>query len=255
LTSNAIKRGSELRTGKALVQAAGPSSAPMVAEVNLRSEQVAEQKARAPSRKSIDQRNRIMDAAFECFSTFGYDSASTREIAKRAGASHTKVLYHFSSKENLWIATMETAISNYINRMETDLNDAPKISSSESLRIFIRDFVLFSAQYPGVHRILSMESTQGSDRLDWLIERYIRKHFNTVRDLIRLGQIEGEVRDGDPVRLYYLIISAGAAPFTLSWEYRALTGRDVFSEAEVYQTIGFIYSVIFSHSDETTKKA
>lgn len=203
---------------------------------------------RVTSQRSLDQRNTIMHAAFECFSVLGYDNASTRAIAERAGASHTKVLYHFGSKEQLWIATMDKAIGDYVSKIESDLGDVSQRSASESLRVFIRDFVLFSAEFPGVHRILSMESTQGSNRLDWLIERYLRNHFNTVRDLIRLGQIEGTVREGDPARLYYHIISAGAAPFTLSWEYKALTGRDVFSEAEIYQTIGFIYSVIFCDS-------
>ena len=245
----AVERVSEIPESGAIVEKARAVTAPALSTVTPVFANKNNSKGRAASKRSVDQRDRIMNAAFECFSAYGYDSASTREIAKRAGASHTKVLYHFSSKESLWLATMEKSIGNYINRMETDLNGVPTTSASEALRVFIRDFVLFSAAYPGVHRILSMESTQGTERLNWLIDRYIRKHFNTVRDLIRLGQIEGEVRDGDPVRLYYLIISAGAAPFTLSWEYRTLTGRDVFSEAEVYQTIGFIYSVIFSRTD------
>ena len=200
---------------------------------------------RTLSRKGVDQRDRIMRAAFECFSALGYDNTSTRAIAERAGASHTKVHYHFGSKEDLWMATLDKAIGEYIDKIEEDLGTIAQSSPGEALRVFIRDFVRFSAEFPGVHRIMSMESTQGTHRLEWLIERYLRKHFNTVCNLIRLGQIEGTVRNGDPARLYYHIISAGAAPFTLSGEYMELTGRDVFSEAEIYQTIGFIYSVIF----------
>ncbi|HEY2464886.1 MAG TPA: hypothetical protein VGI32_12590, partial [Steroidobacteraceae bacterium] len=33
--------------------------------------------------------------------------------------------------------------------------------------------------------------------------------------------------------MYYLIIDVGGTPFTLRTEYKALTGRDVFSEAEI----------------------
>ncbi len=222
------------------------------AEVLERSHKPAKRKAPRPkserrtlSRKGVDQQAQIMRAAFECFSEFGYDNASTRVIADRAGASHTKVLYHFGSKEELWFATMDKSIGEYVEMIEVDLNAVAQNGPGEALRVFIRDFVRFSAEFPGVNRIMSMESTQGTPRLDWLVERYLRKHFDTVCNMIRLGQIEGTVRDGDPARLYYLIISAGAVPFTLSGEYKALTGRDVFSEAEIYQTIGFIYSVIF----------
>lgn len=210
---------------------------------------------RTLSRKGMDQRAQIMQAAFDCFSAVGYDNASTRAIAERAGASHTKILYHFGSKEDLWVATMDKAIGDYIDKIEADLGAVAQNSPGEALRVFIRDFVSFSAEFPGVHRIMSMESTQGTGRLDWLVERYLQKHFNTICNLIRLGQIEGTVRDGDPARLYYLIISAGAAPFTLSGEYLALTGRDVFSEAEIYQTIGFIYSVIFVDQPSGKRKS
>jgi hypothetical protein len=42
-----------------------------------------------------------------------------------------------------------------------------------------------------------------------------------------------------------MIIGAGGTLFTLSSEYKALTGRDVFSEAEIYQTIAFIFDIVF----------
>ena len=57
--------------------------------------------------------------------------------------------------------------------------------------------------------------------------------------------MEGSVRQCDPARLYYLIIGAGGTPFTLKTEYKALTGRDVFSEAEVLRNIAFIYEIVF----------
>jgi TetR/AcrR family transcriptional regulator len=196
-------------------------------------------------RHSNAQKAKILKAAFECFHALGFEGATTRQIAQLAKTSHTAVLYHFKSKDQLWIATTETAIAEYINTIRESLDNRDNLSAREALQTFIREFVRFSAKSPGVHRILSMESAQGSQRLKWIIDHYLRDHFRIVRDLIRRGQSENAVRDGDPARLYYFILSAGSAPFTLSSEYQALTGRDVFSETEIYQTIGFIYDMVF----------
>lgn len=198
-----------------------------------------------PSERGARQREKILEAAFHCFNTVGFDGATTRAIAHGAGISHTAVLYHFKSKDQLWIATMEMAIADYIRTIREGLAASSDILAKEALQTFIKEFVRLSAKSPGVHRMLSMESTQGTSRLDWIIENYLRDHFTIIRDLIRRGQAEGSVREGDPARLYYFILSAGSAPFTLSSEYKALTGRDVFSETEIYQTIGFIYDIVF----------
>jgi hypothetical protein len=64
--------------------------------------------------------------------------------------------------------------------------------------------------------------------------------------MIRRGQAEGSIRQCDAARLYYLIIGAGGTPFTLATEYKALTGRDVFSEAEILRNIAFIYEIAFT---------
>jgi hypothetical protein len=53
------------------------------------------------------------------------------------------------------------------------------------------------------------------------------------------------VRECDSARLYYLIIAVGGTPFTISTEYKALTGRDVFSEAEILRNIAFMYELVF----------
>jgi TetR/AcrR family transcriptional regulator len=200
---------------------------------------------RRRSTRGESQRAKILQAAFECFHSVGFDAATTRQIAQQTKCSHTAVLYHFNSKEELWIATMEMAIAEYINTIRNNFEGRDNLTAKEALQTFIREFVRFSAKSPGVHRMLSMESTQGTSRLDWIIDHYLRDHFTIIRDLIRRGQVEHSVREGDPARLYYFILSAGSAPFTLSSEYQALTGRDVFSETEIYQTIGFIYDMVF----------
>lgn len=198
------------------------------------------------SKRGEEVRERILTAALECFGAFGFEGTSTRAVAERADVTHTLVLYHFQSKDQLWIATMEAALAKYADAINENLDQTGERSAKDTLAKFIEQFVRMSARQPQIHRILTAEGNQATPRLEWIVENFIRWHFTTIRDVIRRGQVEGTVRECDPARLYYLIIGAGGTPFTLSTEYKAMTGRDVFSEAEILRNIAFIYEIVFT---------
>lgn len=213
--------------------------------------QPAQRRAAAPkgktrARRGDDVRRRVLTAALECFGAFGFEGTSTRAVADRAGVTHTLVLYHFTSKDLLWIATMDDALSGYMERVDSLLEETASHGAAKSLAAFIELFVRLSAAAPQVHRILTMESNQGTERLQWVIDKFLRRHFALIRELILRGQLEGKVRAGDPARIYYHIIGAGGTPFTISTEYKELTGRDIFSETEILRTIAFILEIVFT---------
>ena len=202
-------------------------------------------KPRRTTRRGREVRGRILQAALDCFSVFGFDGTSTRAVADRAEVTHTLVLYHFHSKDQLWIAAMDSALATYTGTITEYLDRAKNETAAEALRGFIEQFTRMSAEHPEVHRILTMESNQETSRLNWVLDHYLRAHFEKVTGLIRDGQREGAVRQCDPARLYYMIIGASGTPFTLPTEYKALTGRDVYSQTEVLRNIAFLYELVF----------
>lgn len=196
-------------------------------------------------KRGDDVRERVLSAALHCFSAFGFEGTSTRDVASRADVTHTLVLYHFQSKEQLWYAAFEHALDPYMKALEPIFASTEERSAAETLGKFIETFVRQSALKPQIHSIMSNEGTTNSDRLYWIIDHFLRDHFKAVCDLIRRGQAEGSVRQCDPARLYYMIIlSAGTLP-TVATEYRELTGRNVASDAEILRNIAFIYEIVF----------
>jgi AcrR family transcriptional regulator len=204
-----------------------------------------EKRKRNSQKRGDDVRERVLQAALECFGAFGFEGASTRAVADRAGVSHTLVLYHFGSKDDLWTATMAGALDGYIKSVAENLDNADERPAAEVLKRFIEQFVRLSAEFPQIHRIMTMEGNQNTTRLHWLIDNYLRDHFGRVRDVIKTAQNDGAVRDCDAARLYYYIIGGGGTLFTLSTEYLQLTGRNVFSEAEIFRNIAFLYDTVF----------
>lgn len=63
--------------------------------------------SRGAASRSTSRREALFDAVIESVGINGYDRASLRDIAARAGMTHAGLLNHFASKEELLIAAIE----------------------------------------------------------------------------------------------------------------------------------------------------
>jgi AcrR family transcriptional regulator len=79
-----------------------------------------------------DARLRILRAGLEVFATEGYEGASTRLLARRAGVNLPAIQYYFGSKEGLYEAVVDQIASRMESRMapvtaeiEAALGDPP----------------------------------------------------------------------------------------------------------------------------------
>lgn len=188
-------------------------------------------------------RNRILQSALKCFAEYGFKGATTRMIAQGAGVTPPLVLYHFATKENLWIETVHQALEEYLAHIEDIVARNVNKPARLALEEFIAHFIEFSSKNPEIHRIMSMQA-QAEDRTRRILNEYVGPYFRSICDLIRRGQFEGSVRNGDPARIFYQIISSGTI-FSIAYEYFELTGRDVFAKSEIYQTISHVMQTVF----------
>lgn len=194
-------------------------------------------------RKSDRARERILAAALDCFGERGFEGTRTQIVATRAGVAKALLGYHFHSKENLWVCAVEHALAGYLGEVER-IDKAP-FPAGHRLRDIITAFAQMSARRPAIFRILTMEGSQNTARLDEIIDRCLRRHYVLVRDLIREGQAEGTVRQCDPARLYYLIISTAGFPANVAKEYQAMTGRNPSAAGEIATNLALLGQLVF----------
>jgi AcrR family transcriptional regulator len=64
------------------------------------------------ARSADATRERLVDAALDAFGLNGFDGASTRDIARRAGANLAAIPYHFGGKEGLHRAVAAHIVEN-----------------------------------------------------------------------------------------------------------------------------------------------
>jgi TetR/AcrR family transcriptional regulator len=194
----------------------------------------------------LDGRARILAAALQVFATTGFEGSSLREIAAHAGLQHQLVVYHFKTKDALWREVVssifeqsqrERQLSYWASRVEVQ-------GAADALREMLRAFALFTARRPELQRLLSFEGQADSERLDWLIETYIRPLYEISVAAIRAAQRAGVARAGDPGRLHYAVIGVITTSLVFSKEYQRMTGLDPFLPAEVEQSVELACGVL-----------
>jgi TetR/AcrR family transcriptional regulator len=188
---------------------------------------------------------RILQEALEAFATSGFDGASARQIAKEAGVSLSLLLYHFTTKEELWKAVFEDIFkkgSTAAIIQEEHVGQAP---AAEQLKVVIEHIVQIFAMHPALHRLMTLEGHKLTDRLVWMFDTYLKKDFRDICNLVEAAQKEGKVHMVDPERLRFAIIALAAVPFSVSAEYEYVTKRNPFSPSEIRNSVEFINRLVF----------
>ena len=202
-------------------------------------------RAKGVRRRQPEQvRERILSAALSVFAARGFEGATMQLIATQSGASLPLIVYHFKSKEKLWQAVIENAVSAFDKHIEKATKKSNGSSATEQLREVIEAMVRVSVTFPEFRRILETEAYAMTPRLQWIGENFALRHHEIITRLIKNAQDEKQVVDIDPHRLSYVITDM-ATLSSNGAEYEYLTGRDPRSNDEVEACIQAINKLVF----------
>lgn len=180
---------------------------------------------RREQQRATETREKIIESAEHEFANLGYEGASTREIARRAGVQHTMISYHFSSKDGLWQAVLDKLSGTFIELQRTRLEGLRGVDPKTQLRLLLEEFIRYSAANLNLHKIMTMAAASSSQRLDAIVSDYLASYFEMIANLIREVQDKGGFVQGDPNHLHYLFIGAATRIFMQSTEVARVTGR------------------------------
>jgi TetR/AcrR family transcriptional regulator len=215
-----------------------PKTKPRAARKRVRAE-------RRPQQRSLDTRERLVDAALQEFATHGFDGATTREIARRAGVALAALPYHFTTKEALWRAAADRIFALLSETFRARFSGLEGVDLTTRLRLILRDFVRFAAAHPELHRFMVQEGMRKSPRLAWLVETHVRPMYDAVRAMVEAAQREGMAPIGRPEHLHYMLIGAASSAYALSAEFELLTGETANQEALVADHVAALERMFF----------
>ena len=197
-----------------------------------------------------EARARIIAAALTLFASRGFEGASMPQIAKLANASVPLLVYHFQNKESLWEATIEKSVDQFDDRLNNLIQQ--KDSATETLRQIIIALVQASTEFPEFHRLMLLESHEDTPRLDWLCHRFAKKHHKTMIKIVKNAQQEGTVCMVDPERLLHAIVGM-ATISSQAAEFKKISRKNLFSDAEIKKTIATIEQLVFISSFDSRR--
>jgi AcrR family transcriptional regulator len=184
--------------------------------------------ARGPQREvpppggtcGITTRERILLAAAHLYALHGYEGASIRAIAERAGVTKPLIFYHFASKERLFSSLLREAVDR-CDRVNASAESLAGPAETR-LRLFLERHVELARKVPALYAFAYDVFTKPQVLpLDFDYKAKGEEIFNRLARLIAEGQKRNELRSVDPVTV------AAAVLATLHMHAQAVLSRRI----------------------------
>ncbi|MCS1352719.1 TetR/AcrR family transcriptional regulator [Mechercharimyces sp. CAU 1602] len=133
------------------------------------------------SHETIEQ---IYIAAVEVFAESGFDQAKMDVIAKRAGVAKGTIYYHFTSKEELFVAMMDQGLEALTDRVRR------RIASKPSARMKIEKLIYTQIEFFFEHNKfarLLLSEVWGSAKRQHDFRMHIREYVALIEEVLILG--------------------------------------------------------------------
>lgn len=165
-----------------------------------------------------------MEAAVAAFGELGFDAASTREIARRAGVEQGLLTYHFKNKDVLWRTAADRVFGALREGVQEQLTASQAVSARQRARQAIRAYVQTMATHPEFFRFIVDQGHRFDERTEWLVETHIRPAYETMKQF-GLLQVAGDDEQKLPHALFALL-GASTLIFSVPANCKLLTGVD-----------------------------
>jgi AcrR family transcriptional regulator len=172
----------------------------------------------------------ILQSALETFSERGFEGASTRAVAAKAGVNHGMIRHIYQSKEELWRAAIAFMFERANVAMSQAFADLPLRQRFEArTRLYVR----YCAEHPEHARLMIQLSAVASPPLSPEVEQFSRTRHRGIMNDIRLLKQEGALPNVDSSSLLLSFVAACQMIYLLAAEIKANSDRNVFAPEAV----------------------
>lgn len=140
-------------------------------------------------------KKRIIAGALKMFAEFGMQGARLEQIAEHAATTKRMVVYHFTSKENLYIDVLEL-VYQQIRQHETGLNLATLAPEQAMIRLVEESFDYHTA-HPDFIRLVCSENLLRGRYISQSarIQALNKSALDVLDDILNRGRANGLFRD------------------------------------------------------------
>lgn len=187
-------------------------------------------------RSSLRGEQAILEAAEYLFAEKGFDAVSMSAIANLANTSKPNIYHHFKSKNDLYLAVMNTA-AQYSSALLDELADAPGTFQTKLSAFAAGQLGSIMRHKLRTQLILREALSGGSESGRDIAKHVVGESFSRLVAMIRQGQQEDEFRaDIDPTLAAFMIVSANIFFFQSAPVMQHIPGVQFTKDADSYLT-------------------
>ncbi len=183
----------------------------------------------------IQARNReaILDAALEVFSTFGFRGATLDQIAEVAGMSKPNMLYYFGSKEVIHATLLAGLLDTWLDPLRA-LD--PKGDPVAEIVAYVHRKLEMSRLYPRESRLFANEILQGAPRIMDALTGDLKTLVDEKSAVLQGWAAERRIADLPPHHLIFSIWAMTQHYADFEVQVRAVLGpeHDPYAEADAF---------------------
>ena len=146
--------------------------------------------------EKADKKGSILEAAEKLFSELGYEGASTRQIAKEAGANMAMINYYFGSKEGVFMEIMGQRVQDFKHQLH-EIKEA-KVTTMEKLLLVVERYASRILCNLTFHKMMHRElSLPQRPEMFTTIKSAMLENMHVIETIINDGIEEGTFRKVD----------------------------------------------------------
>lgn len=107
------------------------------------------------TRRRLESRRRLLDAAEDLFVDLGYDRTRPQDIARHAGVATGTFYLHFRDKEDVFLAFADRAQERMLGDCAAQLEGV--VGVTRRLRVFLRAMLEHAGRHPGVLQVAFLD--------------------------------------------------------------------------------------------------
>ncbi len=145
---------------------------------------------------------RILAAALDLFSRFGFRGTTIDQIAERAAMSKSNLLYYFRSKDEIYRAVLQQTLDDWLQPLAALDPDGEPLAE---IAAYIRRKVELSRTAPEASRLFATEILQGAPEIKAVLAGPLKRLVDDKAAIIRRWSAEGRLAPVDPHHLIFAI--------------------------------------------------
>lgn len=187
--------------------------------------------------ESPGTRQALLETARTLFAERGFDGTSVRAITAAAGANLGAVTYHFGTKDALYGAVVSESLGPFAAALvEAARRPGTPLDRVEAV---VRIHFEHMATHPELAQLMLRSVLRVGAPPEPALQT-MRAIHGALIELVRDGQADGSIRDGDPVLMALTLVSPSVHLVIMQRTLRQNVGIDLTDPAQRAQTLDYL---------------